>query len=121
MTTNNSKRYLAIFNLKTQRTPKVLKEIVEQIGGILKRIGNGKFELAFASSDAHTFGYLVKTELPARAILSILESPGKGSVMTNRAMESAPLTNSDGVVVIEIGEDFSGKNLSRAWTWLQRH
>jgi hypothetical protein len=30
-------------------------------------------------------------------------------------------TPDDPILVLEIGEDFSGRGFSRAWTWLQHH
>lgn len=81
----------------------------------IERIGAGSCQLAFTSGDGSTFGWLVQASHSAHDILRELQGnagPKHGT---------APTLTDDNVLIVEIGPDFSGYGLSRAWTWLQRH
>lgn len=100
-------------------TDKELRARISSSGPAVKatieRISAGRCQLAFASGDGCTFGWLAQAPISAHDIMRELQGnagPKHGT---------APTLTDDNVLIVELGPDFSGYGLSRAWTWLQRH
>ena len=81
--------------------------------------------MAFRSVQADYFGYVIRTNFKARQINSAIESPGMGIVSDGETYDfdvEPFLDNKDGVLVLEIGDDFiAGVGFTRIGTWLQHH
>ncbi len=101
-------------------TPAHIQEVTPGIKEILERISGGDCLFAYASSDAGTFGFLVKTRMSARKICGKLESPGEGDGYFKLAKDNGSvLRTGDKVLIVEIGEDFWSLGLGKVSTWLQ--
>lgn len=116
MRNTDPKRYLIHIRLddhtfSAQRAAEIGKTVKEMIAHISK----DNHELAYITRDGSSFAFLVKTKLPAGAIMSILEGTQWEGDRT------AILSKGDKVLILEIGEDFSGLGFSKAWTWLQHN
>ena len=65
-----------------------------------------EYKLAWISADASMFGFFMKSDRPLPVI---------------RAEVMEGLLNDDSIIVLELGEDFTGHGFSNGWTWLQHH
>lgn len=85
-----------------------VKDVVEQVAH------EGEYRFAFSSHDAATFGFLFLSSWHPDEV--------RARLYTSRSKaEPSPLRNEDSSLILELGEDFSGRGFSRAWTWLQHH
>ena len=102
-----------------QRLPEAVPVLKDHVA----RLARAKAQLAWTSGDGGSFGFFMLCDLPAAAIRSQLQSPGVDSWQKPGRLptEGSALTNADSIIVIEIGEDFSGEGFGRAWTWLQHN
>jgi len=91
-----------------ERIASVAPKIQDQI----KKASKDEFQLAFTSDGGDSFGFVLCSTLAARQIMARLKG-GDDS--------GATLLNDDTLLVIELGDDFSGYGFSKAWTWLQHH
>lgn len=121
------KRYLVHIRIGSGKPP--LHRIKQAAAGVKEvleslTVGTGNCKLAYTTQDGSSFGYFIKTNRHAGAIRAQLECPGNPD---NHLLENPkphippPLLGEDSILVIEIGEDFSGNGFSKAWTWLQHH
>ena len=95
-------------------TPQRLTKIVPTIMEVLQRSSLDRVEQAFRSTTADLLGYLILSRLAPHKIRGALESPPKP--------EWPILNNKDSILVLEVGERFSGNaEFTRATTWLQHH
>jgi hypothetical protein len=99
-----------------------IKSAASNFQQILKDISED-LQLAYTSHDGATFGFFIKSKKKADQIRLIIESPGKTDIDGRHltSVTGSPLLNDDSMLVLEIGDDFSGRGFSRAWTWLQHH
>ena len=116
MPENKANRYLAIIKVGQQQpTIERLREAIPAIQDALRRFSIGDLKLAFSSHDGSTFGILFKSEHHPGAIRSALTASSYGTEHT------AVILNDDNLLVVQVGEQFSGWHFSRAWTWLQHN
>ncbi len=104
-------RYLVILTLG-DASPARLTSLVPSLTSLLKNLSTEPIEQAFRAAAADVFGYFLRSKLPAQQLVAQIQSPNRTEPF---------LSNSDSLLVIEIGDDFAGFGRSRAWTWLQRH
>jgi hypothetical protein len=100
-----SRRYLAVIELRKDTPLTEIGQRMAAIHGLLKRFSNNDAELAFASADARLFGVLFKAPTPVLVIRAELDK------MT---------VNGDKFLVFEAGDLAAEKGLGRPATWLQR-
>jgi len=114
------RRYLIIFSLNPA-TPQRLKEFVPEAQNLLHRLSAGSMELAFRSTNADTFGWVIQCARNAKAICNLLQNPT--DVPHGAQPLGTPfLTNADDLLVLEIGTDLTAtQGFSRVHTWFQRH
>ncbi len=119
--TDQVKKFVAIIRIDTaasfpnrkmqidkNRVVDVCKRVVEQINVLSTR----KTQLMFTDSDGITFGFFLTSDKPAgyiRASLTGDTATGHDSI----------LLNGDSVVVMELGEEFSGFGDALHYSWLQ--
>lgn len=119
-----TKRYLV--HVKFGGDVPLRQRIIESVPTMknhVDRLSRGKSQLAWTSDDGGSFGFFMLCDLPAGVILSQLRSPGadrwqKPGRLRN---EGSALTNADSLIVLELGDTFSGDGFGRAWTWLQHN
>jgi hypothetical protein len=104
-------RYLIVVTLG-DAAPNRLQSLVAALQDILKGISRASSELAFRSAARDVFGYYVVSTLSAHQIRTKIESPDRHEPF---------LSNSDAVLIVELGKHFDAFGRSRAWTWLQHH
>lgn len=86
-----------------------MQRIAKDIPGILsvfKRLSNGLPEQVFRSDNGRLFGYFTKSKKSINFFRAEFEKSGS-------------TINEDTILVLEVGEQFTGLGFSRAWTWLQ--
>lgn len=106
MAESKTKRLLVILQLGSSDIGHI-KTVVPDVIETLDRASDCKTEQVFRSSDGTLFGFFMRTHLGPHHIRTKLEG-----LQTTR--------NTDHILTIEIGEDFSGGiGFTRAWTWLQ--
>ena len=109
-------RFLAVIKIGQQQPSlERLREAIPTIQDALRRFSLGDLKLAFSSHDGSTFGILFKSEHHPNAIRSYLTGSSYGTNHT------AVILNDDNLLVVQVGELFSGWRFSRAWTWLQHN
>jgi hypothetical protein len=116
---DETRRYLAIFVL-SDANPTRLANIMPNLLRYLENAADGKPELAFRSANRDEFGYFLRSKLAANQILARVQSP-EGDAIGLRRPEEPIFDNSDQILIVELGADFSSFGRSRAGTWLQRH
>jgi hypothetical protein len=73
-----------------------------------------EYQLAFSSHDGATLGLFIMSDAhPNQIRAALYDKPME--------VDTPPLLNEDSCLILELGEDFSGRGFSRAWAWLQRH
>lgn len=82
--------------------------LTKKVTDIIEKISIGKAALAFNSKEASVVGLYAKIAKPARMIRSMLES-------------TANTFDRGFVLVLEIGEEYSGIGNNTGWVWLQHH
>lgn len=82
-----------------------------QINSQINAISNKKPQMVFSDLDSVTMGFLIDSHLPAGLIQ---EKIGAGD------RPQRILLGSDSILVIELGEDFSGFGNALKYSWLQR-
>jgi hypothetical protein len=109
-------RFLAVIKIGQQSpTLERLRETIPAVKDALRRFSIDDLKLAFSSHDGSTFGLLFKSKYHPSAICSALTASSYGTDHT------AVILNDDNLLVVEVGELFSGFHFSRAWTWLQHN
>ena len=108
------KKYIVIIRLgeavpSKERVMEAVPKIKAEIEGISKK----DCQLAFTTPDGSTFGFLLKTSIPAGVIHARLCGD------TTKDRRPSILRNEDSILVVEVGDDLAGMGFSRAWTWLQ--
>lgn len=106
--TDESKRYLAIVQLKSDSTLQRIANNVPKIKTIIERHSSGEMEQAFRSNDGQLFGFFYKSRLP-------------GDMFRAEFEKSDGTITGDSLLVLEAGPLTTAQGFSRAWTWLQRH
>jgi hypothetical protein len=104
-------RYLVIFSLGDASHAR-LTTLVPNLTSVLKGLSEAPIEQAFRSATADTFGYFIRSKLPARQLVSQIQSPDRIEPF---------LTNSDSMLIVQIGDDFSGFGRSKvpSGVWLE--
>ena len=111
---NTKKRYLIVVSFGVEEPPrKRAAESVPPTERVIKQFSDNECQLAFHAQDGSAFGYLFKTARPIRELHRTLF----GEI----GLDTSPLLTGDSALIVECGEDFDGRGLSRAWTWLQHH
>lgn len=105
--TDTAARYLVVIQLEKGGSDR-LAEDVPVLMEWLRRLSGGEQEIAFRSTDGTLFGVLLKTATPPRVIRSQFEG-------------SEASRGNDAILILPIGDGFTGSGFSRAWTWLQHH
>lgn len=109
------KAYLVVIRLAGDDNAKArIMSSGPAIKATIERISAGACALAFNSADGGTFGWLLQSAKLAHEILRELQGnagPQHGT---------SPTMTDDSLLILEVGPDYSGYGLSRAWTWLQR-
>jgi hypothetical protein len=113
------RRFLVIISIK-DCSPQHLLGVIPRIQETLRTLAIGPIEQAFRASRGDVFGHLLRSRSFAAEIRAKLETPGAASSAMSRA-DMPFLTNDDLILVLELGEDFTGRGFTRAWTWLQHH
>lgn len=117
MPDSQDRRYLVILMLGDANIQR-LAALVPWFQRSLNAIADGRIQLAFNSAARDEFGYFLRSRMKAHQMIERLRSPGG---IRQEPLEVSMLTNTDDILVLEIGEDFSGSGRSRAWAWLQHH
>ena len=121
---NETKRYLVILNLKSTE-PARLQTLVPSLKAVLSNVSTEPIEQVFRSVTADVFGFFIRSRLVPRQIVAAIQSPGKALWQkdNDRIPDIGPfLQSGDGLMVVEIGEDFQAEaGFTRAGTWLQHH
>jgi hypothetical protein len=104
---SETKRYLAIIQLKKDSTIQRVADDVPEIVEFIKRFSKGEQEQAFRSNDGLLFGYFLKTNAP--------------EFMRPEFEKCEGTQNGDSLLVFEAGQLMAGIGFTRAWTWLQHH
>ena len=120
------KKYLVHFKFcGTEPLLDRLKESVPIIMMMLKRFSEHAPVQIYRSDDGGTFGFLIKSKLPARAIRSQIESPGTNDWWEIREgnAESIPSPTQlrDQLLVLEIGDEHADLNLNMISHWIQKN
>lgn len=103
------RRYLVVVQLgQSEVGIDRIQEAAPAIRQALDEISDGDCQLAFASHDGGTFGFLLRSAMDAGEIRTGLDA--------NQGTRSG-----DSILVLEAGEHFSGTGFSRAGAWLQHH
>ncbi len=89
-----------------------VRESAKAIQLAIEKVSNNDCQLVFTSSSGDCFGYLLKTIVPSGVIKAELDGRTASS-------DTSALRSDDSVLVLEVGEDFTGTGFSRGWTWLQ--
>jgi hypothetical protein len=111
LTEREGNRYLVILTLGDASRER-LAILVPSLTGILKNISTEPIEQAFRAANADVFGYFLRSKLPARQLIAQIQSPSRTEPF---------LSNSDSLLIVQIGQDFGAFGGSKAWTWLQPH
>lgn len=121
---SGTRRYLVILSLKSTE-PARLQTLVPTLKEVLSNVSTEPIEQVFRSVTADVFGFFIRSRLVAGQIVAAIESPGEDQWLRDhdRIPNIAPfLQSGDGLMVVEIGEDFKATvGFTRAQTWLQRH
>jgi len=105
---SDTRRYLAIVQLKSDSDIGRIQNDVPQIINFLQLISHNEMEQVFRSRDGLLFGFFIKTDAPPYSF-----KPG---------FESCYGTlNGDSLLIFEAGETACGIGFSRAWNWLDHH
>lgn len=113
--TRESGAYLTVIRLSAEDMPLTqrIRETAPLVKKSIEALSGGNCQLAFTSQDGSAFGWLMRSARDAGAIARVLKGELGGG--------TAALLQSDSVLVVEIGPDFSGHGFTRAWTWIQHH
>jgi hypothetical protein len=122
MAERESRQYLVIVALYRYDASR-LAEAGPGLMKVLERLSTEPVEQAFRSVNRDVFGYLIRSDLVARQILSAVESPGRYEWLNKGKEPIEPfLNNDDKVMVLSIGPEFGASpGLSRPIAWLQHH
>jgi hypothetical protein len=110
-TNRESARYLIVVTLGDSSRDRLMA-LAPDLMNVLKGLSAGPVEQAFNSAARDVLGFLFQSKLSAHQIIAQVQSPNRVEPFLN---------NSDNLLVVQLGDDFSGFGRSRAWTWLQRH
>ena len=108
MADEDTNRFLVIISLGSTE-PSRIAGLVPPLQTVLRSVSTETPEQAFRSVVADFFGYFIRSRLVARQIEAAIRSPGKESWQRDddRIPDVGPfLDNNDGILVVEIGEDF---------------
>jgi hypothetical protein len=114
-------RYLVVFELNPA-SPHRLGRDLPNLRAALEKLSTTPIEIAFRSTGGETFAFGIRAKMHPGAVQKALESPA-GDYWKARDLHVEPfLTNADGVLVLEVGDQFgAGNGFSRFATWIQRH
>jgi hypothetical protein len=94
-------------NFSAQRAHEILEDI--------KGFTNDMCQPAYTTHDARSFGFIVKTKIPAAAMAAMLDG-------TEWVKErSAILLNDDKFFIFEIGEEFAERGFSVTSNWIKHN
>lgn len=111
---NKKKRFLVAIKFSREEAPKKrLLESFPAVEALIQKYSNKDCQLAFRAEDGSLFGFLMKTD----ASINDLHRELFGEI----GRSTSALLTGDELLIIECGETFDGRGLSRAWTWLQHH
>ena len=110
------RRCLLVIGAASER----IRDTAPGIKDVLEGISGGNCQLAYASHDGASFGFLLSTRLTAAQIINRLESPSPDGTPPEK-LRGSSLQNDDEVLVLELGDDYFARRLGRAMTWLQRN
>jgi hypothetical protein len=82
-----------------------------QINSQINAISNKKPQMVFSDLDSVTMGFLIDSHLPAGLIQEKISAGNRPQRI---------LLGSDSILVIELGENFSGFGNALKYSWLQR-
>lgn len=122
-----AKKYLVHFKFGgTEPLIQRLQESVPIIMMMLKKFSLNAPTLVYRSDDGGTFGYLIKSKLPAAVIRSQIDSPGTNDwfKLMSGNTESAPPSPTqlkDQILVLEIGDEHADINLNVISHWLTKN
>ena len=106
MADSNSKRYLAVVQLRSDTPANEVSRRVKGLQGFIENLSRGEMQLAFLSAGGHMIGVLFRSELAAPILRAKLDSA---------------TANGDGFLIIEAGDVAAEKNFGKAATWVQHH
>lgn len=113
---DTEKRYLIYIDLRDNSKERIRKSVTA-LNEIMKYLFRDNFKLATTSNDASALSFLVKTTMHAHAINTALMSPDRH--VSN--LPGDPLTTSDRLMVLELGEQRSTFGLNAVDGWLNSH
>ncbi|MHB1676804.1 MAG: hypothetical protein ACYCSS_04605 [Sulfuriferula sp.] len=105
------KRYFIYVHFRDSSKARLV-ESAKALQLVMKAYFNDNYKMVLASQDA--IGFLVTTSIHPHGINAALVSPDREKVPVN----SGPLLADDELLVLEIGEGFSARNLGSAQGWL---
>ena len=121
---SKTRRYLVILNLESTELAR-LQTLIPSLEAVLSNVSTEPIEQVFRSVTADVFGFFIRSRLVAPQIVAAIQSPGKNRWQqdNDRIPDIEPfLQSGDGLMVVEIGEDFKAEvGFTRAGTWLQHH
>ena len=105
---DESRRYCAIFQPNKRSDMNRVAAAAPGLVGLIKRWSADEYEQLCRSNDGQLFGYFFRSKKPAGMMMAEFQS-------------SPSSLGDDSFLVFEVGENFGGAGLSRAWAWLQHH
>lgn len=106
-------KYLVYVDLRDNSKERIRKSVTV-LNDVMTALFGTNFKLAATSNDASVLTFLVKTTMNAHAINAALMSPE----VKGMRLWGDPLTTSDRLMVLELGEQYSTFGLSPVDGWL---
>lgn len=113
---DTEKRYLIYIDLRDNSKARI-RESLTALNEIMRTLFQDNFKLVTTSNDASALSFLVKTAMHAHAINTALMSPERR--LSN--FPGDPLTTSDRLMILELGEQRSTFGLNVVDGWLNSH
>lgn len=114
---NESKRFFIFVHFRDSSKTRLI-ESAKSLQKVMKGYFADSFKTAFVTQDA--MGFFVKTSMKVHGINSALVYPVREKIhLSGQEIFSDPIITGDELLIFEIGDEFSVRNLGAAEGWLK--